>query len=453
MRIRAGLTALAVGGALLTPLGMTGTAAASSHASTACWTAPSGDTFNYDTDAKRAFPRADIVRWCATSASTISLSTRVAHFTNPATDQAWRGFTAALWVVKVGETEYYVAADRDKARVANAAKQTLCNATFSPVGGEYGISFPASCIGSPSSFSVAAAMVYDTDSAVANSTVYADETELRGPVSGRFTAVADHRARHGFLGAETRPGVLPTVNGVGRWGEYAGGVIYWHPTTGAREVHGGILGKWRALGSETGRLGFPTTDELPTSDGRGRLNHFQNGSIYWTPQTGAQSINGAIRQTWVNVQAERGPLRYPTTDELPTPDGRGRFNHFQAGSIYWSPSTGAHAIYGAIRANWASLGWERSALGYPITSERGTADGRGRYNHFQTGSIYWTSATGAREIRGAIRHQWASLGWERSRLGYPTSNEFAVSGGRAHDFQGGRITWNARTGATTVTYR
>lgn len=451
MRTRAGLTALTVGAALLTPLGMTGTAAASTAA--ACYAAPSGDTFNYDTDAKTAYPKADIVRWCATNGTTISLSTGVAQFTNPATDAGWRGFTAALWVVKVGNTEFFVAADRDKARVADSAKNTLCEATFSAVGGEYGVSFPASCIGSPTSFSTAAAMVYDTNPTVSNSTVYADETDLKGPVSGSFTAIDEHRARHGWLGAATRPGVLPTVNGQGRWGDYASGVVYWHPSIGAREVHGGILHKWRALGSETGRLGFPTTDETGTSDGRGRLNHFQNGSIYWTPQTGAQSINGAIRQTWVNTRAESGPLGYPTTDELPTADGRGRLNQFQTGSVYWTPQTGAHAIYGGIRANWANLGSERSELGYPTTSELGTPDGRGRFNHFQTGSIYWTPQTGAREVRGAVRNKWAGMGSERSRLGYPVSNEFDVADGRANDFQGGRITWNARTGATTVSWR
>ncbi|GLY67612.1 hypothetical protein Atai01_42310 [Amycolatopsis taiwanensis] len=133
----------------------------------------------------------------------------------------------------------------------------------------------------------------------------------------------------------------------------------------------------------------------------------------------------------------------------------GRYNHFNrsgGASIYWTPSTGAHAIQGAIRSQWASLGWE-TALGYPTTDESLTPDGVGRYNHFsKSASIYWTPATGARAVYGAIRDKWASLGWETSPLGYPTSNEYSVPGGRRNDFQHGYITWNSATGTTTVTY-
>jgi uncharacterized protein with LGFP repeats len=46
----------------------------------------------------------------------------------------------------------------------------------------------------------------------------------------------------------------------------------------------------------------------------------------------------------------------PLTDESPTPDGIGRFNHFQGGSIYWTPGIGAHEVHGAIRDKWASMG-------------------------------------------------------------------------------------------------
>src|SRR5207302_49498 len=83
-------------------------------------------------------------------------------------------------------------------------------------------------------------------------------------------------------------------------------------------------------------------------------------------------------------------------------DGVGRYNHFQGGSIYWTPGTGAHEVHGAIKDKWASMGWERSFLGYPVTDETGTPDGVGRYNHFQGGSIYWTPSIGAYEVHGAI---------------------------------------------------
>ena len=56
-------------------------------------------------------------------------------------------------------------------------------------------------------------------------------------------------------------------------------------------------------------------------------------------------------------------------------------------------------------------------------------------------------------MHGAIAARWAALGWERGPLGYPTSNEYTVTGGRASAFAHGTITWNATTGATTIRYQ
>jgi uncharacterized protein with LGFP repeats len=74
--------------------------------------------------------------------------------------------------------------------------------------------------------------------------------------------------------------------------------------------------------------------------------------------------------------------------EMDLGDGRGRARDYQNGSIYWTPQTGAHEVHGAIRVKWAQLGGHRSFLGYPVTDETGTPDGRGRFNHFEHGSIY-----------------------------------------------------------------
>jgi len=156
------------------------------------------------------------------------------------------------------------------------------------------------------------------------------------------------------------------------------------------EVHGDIRAKWTQLGAERSFLGYPLTDETVTPDGIGRYNHFQGGSIYWTPKTGAYEVHGDIRAKWAQLGWERSFLGYPLTDETVTPDGIGRYNHFQGGSIYWTPKTGAHEVHGDIRAKWAQLGWERSYLGYPISDELVTADGKGRYSIFQGGSLYWT---------------------------------------------------------------
>lgn len=138
-------------------------------------------------------------------------------------------------------------------------------------------------------------------------------------------------------------------------------------------------------------LGAPRTVEMATSGGR--VQWFDGGRIYWSTGTGAREVYGAILGTYLRHADTAGFLGFPVTGELPTPDGPGRYNHFQGGSVYWSPTTGAWEVHGAIRAKWAELGWERSRLGYPISDEYAIAGGR--RSNFQNGYITWTATGGA----------------------------------------------------------
>ncbi|MFF3227492.1 LGFP repeat-containing protein [Nocardia suismassiliense] len=182
---------------------------------------------------------------------------------------------------------------------------------------------------------------------------------------------------------------------------------------------------------------------IPESDaGRGgKYQAFErNSSIYWHPATGAHQVGGAIRDKWGNLGWENGFLGYPVTREAATPSKPGRYNHFQGGSIYWSVGTAAHQIGGAIRDKWGSYGWENSPLGFPITDEA-PAKNNGRYNLFNDGAIYWSGATGAHVVWGAIRTTWEARAGVNGGYGYPTSDEYDYQNGKAQDFQGGRITW------------
>lgn len=275
---------------------------------------------------------------------------------------------------------------------------------------------------------------------------------VAGPVRDSWERLG---AERGVLGYPTTSRTTVTSGGV--YNDFQGGSIYWLESTGAREVRGAIRDTWNRLGKDRSALGYPTTDELGTPDARGRFNHFHTGSIYWSPGTGAREVRGAVRDTWARQGWELGPLRLPATDERATPDGRGAHNHFEGGSIYWSPTTGAHVVRGAIRDRWAmvtyrptySPGWELGPLGYPVTSESSTPDGRGRYNHFEHGSIYWSPSTYATPVVGAIRDYWARSGWEAGPLGYPVSSETPRPGGTGQQFQRGYLDWDAATGRVT----
>jgi LGFP repeat len=192
-------------------------------------------------------------------------------------------------------------------------------------------------------------------------------------------------------------------DGLGFYREYEHGAIFWRRDLGSHGVYGIIYKKYRALGAEGGFLGYPTTDRTLGLDGIGAFNHFEGGSIYWHPAAGAHEVHGAIRAKWQALGSEA--FGYPLCDESQAmKNENGRFNHFRRilpdrsradASIYWSPETNAQAIVGAIRSHWADLGWESSYLGYPVTDELPWTDPEtnkpGRISHFARGAIGWTA--------------------------------------------------------------
>jgi hypothetical protein len=208
--------------------------------------------------------------------------------------------------------------------------------------------------------------------------------------------------------------------------------------------------KYASLGGSSSFLGSPVGAERLIAGGIEQ--DYAKGAIFWSRSTGAHEVHGLI---WRHYQALGGPasvLSFPTTDETAASDGVGRFNDFSGppgfgGSIYWTRPTGAHEIHGAIRAKWVSMGREKSVLNYPVTDEAGTSDGTGRFNDFSGpsgwgGSIYFTSATRAHEVHGAIRSYWRSVGAGSSRFRYPVTDEFIpFKGAHQSNFQGGFIRW------------
>jgi hypothetical protein len=231
--------------------------------------------------------------------------------------------------------------------------------------------------------------------------------------------------------------------------------------------HVGDFVRWAAAAREAierkaNAIGWhePAADVEPGA-GDGWHRRYVNGLIEWLPAIGAFEVHGAILGKYLELGGDAGPLGYPKTDELPTVDGVGRLNHFERGSIYWHPHSGAHEVHGAIRDKWAALGWER--FGYPTCDEVDTVEKTGRVNHFKNlggdgdeRSIYWTPAVGAFAIQGPIRQRWASLGWERSYLGFPTSDQqetpevplvpVSIEGTYFNTFERGRIVLGRSTG-------
>jgi hypothetical protein len=120
--------------------------------------------------------------------------------------------------------------------------------------------------------------------------------------------------------------------------------------------------------------------------------------------------------------------------------GQGYFIRYENADIYYSAVTGAHEVHGEIRAKYNALGAANGTLGLPTTDEsatpRSVINGIGSFNHFEGGSIYWTSDTGPMMVRGAIGDMWAAQGWENSSFGFPIVDCITTNGNPPEQWSG-----------------
>jgi uncharacterized protein with LGFP repeats len=226
--------------------------------------------------------------------------------------------------------------------------------------------------------------------------------------------------------------------GGGARSDFSSGLsLIWGPTTGARALGSGIVARWTALGAGVSPIGFPTDDERWVAGGSSAS--FQNGGIYWSSTTGTQPVRAAIDQ---HYRASGGPadIGFPLYPEQPT--GGALYQQFsRLSSIYWSSYTGAHVVVGGIRDHWRALGAEWGPLGLPTGDE--TAVAGGRKSDFQGGTVYWSPSSGAHAVLSAIGAGYAAQGGPSSTLGFPVSDQYAAGGNIRQDFSGGSLIWYA----------
>lgn len=226
--------------------------------------------------------------------------------------------------------------------------------------------------------------------------------ELHGPILARWNELG---AEKGFLGFPTTD-VLPgnDVRAEGCFAHFQGGSIYWAPLP--IMVATGVLTTGVVAGSLTESA---TVSKMP----RAPL------AITATAVAASSAAATAAAATAAtSIPAVKSGIGFVVSDIGVT------LNTGNLVSIVVESSAGAFEVHGAIRDKYLALGAEASVLGYPRTDETGTPDGVGRFNHFQGGSIYWTPGTSAHEVHGLIRGLWSSHGWETNpQLGYPISDE------------------------------
>lgn len=209
-----------------------------------------------------------------------------------------------------------------------------------------------------------------------------------------------------------------------------------------------VIGQRHLYWRGTDFVGDPTSPERAVTGGA--VRSYDRAEIYRNDATGkAYRVAGALLRTYRAVGGP-GRLGLPTSEEYRVARSTGWAQNFTRGRVYWSSTTGGRVVEGAILRKYLAQGGPDGWLGLPTSHELAVRGGR--VSTFVKGRIYWGSGLGAHPVRGAILSRYLQLGGPDSRLGLPTTDEYAVTDGRRSDFQHGRIRWNSVTRATTVTY-
>ncbi|TDO17446.1 uncharacterized protein with LGFP repeats [Mycobacterium sp. BK086] len=308
---------------------------------------------------------------------------------------------------------------------------------------------------------------------------------------------------------------------------FSGGKIFFTPATGAHLLFGPILDKYQALGGPADSdLGFPTIDEVAGLVGPdSRVSTFSASdkpAIFWTPDTGAWVVRGAINAAWDKLGGSAGTMGVPTGDEtfdgamvnqkftggeisydnsaktfttvppelagtlaglevpsdatsaineawraaggLSGPLGArqgaqspvgsdGAVQDYAGGKIFYSPATGAHAVTGAILAKYEAQGGPTGDLGLPTGTEADGGAPNSRVSSFSAADkpvIFWTPDNGAIVVRGAINAAWAKLGGGGGKLGAPTAEQSVNGDTVTQKFTGGELSWNKASSKFTT---
>ncbi|MDO5511257.1 alpha/beta hydrolase-fold protein [Corynebacterium sp.] len=255
----------------------------------------------------------------------------------------------------------------------------------------------------------------------------------RGPDCAPVGAIAE-ATKSGVIGSCVN-NEYPVEDGMRQ--DFRNGVAYWSPDTGAHALHGRINARYHHIGGPASWLGFPTTGETATPDGKGRFVHFEHGSIYWTAATGAFEVPAATMAVWGADNWERGSLGYPTSE--PKDVNGGQVQEFEKGVIATNAAGEARIVHSAIGDKYRELDTVNSELGFPKGSERAIRGGA--FQEFDNGNIYWSADTGAHYIKyGAIFSHWGSQGYEQGKFGYPTADHANIpAGGEVVEFRNGTI--------------
>lgn len=215
-------------------------------------------------------------------------------------------------------------------------------------------------------------------------------------------------------------------------------------------VKGAIGAYWKKTSA---RLGAPMKNEVKLSKPSGSYQQFAKGRVYYSKATGARTVTGGMLTNYAKAGWEKR-IGFPKNEQARLKGRSNAWNQaFQNGELVYSSKS---PTYGFVKtgmlSTWKKLGRAASPVGIPNGVQRcGLAKG-GCYQNFSKGKLYWSKSSGTRWVNGRILKKWASLKYERGRLGYPTSNPVTTKGTTTQKFAKGTITLR-KNKAPTVRYK
>ncbi|HEU4363715.1 MAG TPA: hypothetical protein VFR27_19725 [Mycobacterium sp.] len=239
------------------------------------------------------------------------------------------------------------------------------------------------------------------------------------------------------------------------------------PETDASEA---ITAAWEAAGGDTSTLGAAHGDVYAA--GAGFAQDFAGGKMFFTPETGARALYGAVLDKYESLGgAANSDLGFPNIDEVPglvSPDSRvATFSAADNPVIFWTPEHGAYVVRGPVNAGWDKLGSSTGALGVPVADE--TYNGDVINQKFSSGQLSWNGQTKkfttvppelAAQLAdlqvqddpaAAINRAWRISGGAAGPLGAKQGEQYQVgSDGVGQDFAGGKVYFSPATGANAV---
>ena len=167
-----------------------------------------------------------------------------------------------------------------------------------------------------------------------------------------------------------------------------------------------------------------------------------------------------LRSTWFTIEPTPIMARYSAlggskklgkvrSPEYAVPAGSAQ--KFDKGRIFYSRATGARELFGTVLAGYRDAGGPHGRLGLPVTGVQ--PRGEGVRAKFVGGAIFSSERTGTVPLLGKIADRYLRAGGLHSGLGWPVRGTVETRRGEKVVFEHGVIRWYSDSGRTKLRVR